>query len=106
MGESKKTLRLKLVTSLGPVLKSEWVLTPGKEYIIGRSPESDVLLLDSYVSRYHAKIFYRDGSWWIVDLGSRNGTLVNGKLIPSGEYVRIVNSDVLTLGTTKLRVIE
>jgi predicted component of type VI protein secretion system len=48
---------------------------------IGRTSESDVALDVRSVSRAHARIFYEGGHYWIKDLGSANGTTVNGKKI-------------------------
>jgi pSer/pThr/pTyr-binding forkhead associated (FHA) protein len=49
---------------------------------IGRDQANDVVILgDSKVSRSHAEIQFRDGRWLLVDLESRNGTLVNRRRI-------------------------
>lgn len=45
---------------------------------IGRNPECQVPLTDPYASSYHARIFFQDGGIFIEDLGSTNGTFVNG----------------------------
>jgi pSer/pThr/pTyr-binding forkhead associated (FHA) protein len=44
---------------------------------VGRAATCDVVLQDTYVSNVHARIFQRDGSWWLEDLGSTNGTYMN-----------------------------
>lgn len=44
---------------------------------IGRREENDVCLRnDTYVSRYHALLHYRNGAWWLEDCNSKNGTFV------------------------------
>jgi pSer/pThr/pTyr-binding forkhead associated (FHA) protein len=48
---------------------------------IGRDVTCEVRLDDPMISRHHAEITRSDGHWWIHDLGSRNGTLVNGERI-------------------------
>jgi hypothetical protein len=66
------------------------------EIVIGRSVECDLVLEDTGVSRRHARIVVGDGGTRIVDLGSANGTLVNGRRI-SGE-VPLSHGDVIMLG--------
>ncbi len=50
-------------------------------FVIGRDPDAEVRLVDNKVSRAHARVFFEDGAWWITDLSSRNGTVVNGQQI-------------------------
>ena len=52
----------------------------GGEYLIGRSPDSDLVLDSPDVSRLHAKFFCQGGNYYFSDLGSRNGSTINGKL--------------------------
>ena len=70
------------------VLKVVKGLTPGREFpvegdcaIVGRHPECDIVLEVAAVSRQHAKIIREMGSYLLEDLGSRNGTLLNGHKI-------------------------
>jgi len=66
------------VRSLSSPVQRTARLKPGA-YIVGRDPGCDIVIPDPYVSRRHARIFYRDGRWYIEDLGSRNGTYVDGE---------------------------
>jgi Protein of unknown function (DUF3662)/FHA domain len=67
--------------------------------VVGRLSTNDVVLADPNVSRRHAEL-RRDGEQWVlVDLGSTNGTLVNGKLAREHE---IKNGDKLSFGTTEV----
>ena len=50
----------------------------GTRLTAGRSADCDVILDDSTVSREHAAFIRRGDAWWVVDLGSTNGTRVNG----------------------------
>jgi pSer/pThr/pTyr-binding forkhead associated (FHA) protein len=51
---------------------------PLKESLtVGRAATCDVAIRDTYVSNVHARIYQRDGSWWLEDLGSTNGTYMN-----------------------------
>lgn len=63
--------------------------------LIGRTPESRVRLTDSRVSRRHAQITSHEGRHRISDLGSTNGTTVNGE---PAEDTRLRNGDVIVLG--------
>ena len=63
---------------------------------IGRSRESDIFLPDQWLSRHHAEIRRKGESWIIVDLNSKNGTLLSGQ--PAKGEVRLRPGDVITLG--------
>jgi hypothetical protein len=61
----------------------DYPLEDGKSYIAGRSSEADLVLADDAVSRKHARFYQQRGRLWVRDLGSRNGTIVNGQPVPS-----------------------
>jgi phosphoserine phosphatase RsbU/P len=63
---------------------------------IGRSRESDIFLPDQWLSRHHAEILKKGDAFFIVDLKSKNGTLLNGQSIQ--EEKRLRAGDVITLG--------
>ena len=63
---------------------------------IGRSRESDIFLPDQWLSRHHAAIEDRGEGFWVNDLNSKNGTLLNGE--PVREWRRLRPGDVITLG--------
>jgi serine phosphatase RsbU (regulator of sigma subunit)/pSer/pThr/pTyr-binding forkhead associated (FHA) protein len=63
-------------------------LTPGRKFLVegqhavlGRHPDCDVVLDVAAVSRHHAKIIHETGRYFLEDLGSRNGTFINGQMI-------------------------
>jgi hypothetical protein len=68
--------------------------------VIGRSRRCDIVLSDPNVSRRHAEIRPRGGSWVLTDLGSTNGSRVNGRRIDGSEVIR--PGDELELGATVL----
>jgi len=63
---------------------------------IGRSRDSDIFLPDQWLSRHHAVIEQRDEAFWVSDLRSKNGTLLNGE--PVRDSHRLRPGDVITLG--------
>jgi len=63
---------------------------------IGRSRESDIFLPDQWLSRHHAAIEERPDGYWVSDLKSKNGTLLNGE--PIRDWKRLRAGDVITLG--------
>jgi len=72
------------------------------EVTIGRSPANDVVLNDPQVSRRHARIILEDGRVTIEDVGSLNGTYVNGE---RAGRARLSANDAIVIGETKLRVL-
>jgi hypothetical protein len=69
---------------------------------IGRSEDSDIFLVDPSVSRNHATVNVDNGIVDVTDLGSTNGTFVNGERIAGSR--RLVSGDVLTFGNTQMRL--
>jgi FhaA, N-terminal domain/FHA domain len=68
---------------------------------IGRSRQCDVVLEDANISRQHAELRPRGGSWVLTDLGSTNGSRLNGHQVERSEVVR--PGDEIELGATVLR---
>jgi hypothetical protein len=54
------------------------LLREGESPVVGRDHECDIPIADGRVSSRHARLVCRGGAWWLLDLGSKNGTLVNG----------------------------
>ena len=84
----------RLIITEGPLAGSTVPLSP-TSISIGRSPSCTLVLEDSYASSRHARIFPTDGTWWLEDLGSTNGTTLAGHPVhgtvelPMGVPVRI-----------------
>jgi len=91
-----------LVAYAGASLGRIFPLLPG-EAIIGRAPDVQVTLLDSEVSRHHARITFDGGQVWLEDLGSTNGTLVNGER--SRGAVTLGAGDRVAIGTHVLKLV-
>jgi hypothetical protein len=69
---------------------------------IGRSESSQIRLDDTYVSTTHARLFPRNGSWYVEDLGSTNGTYLNQQRVSSSSEVH--PGDTLKVGKTVLEL--
>jgi hypothetical protein len=66
---------------------------------LGRGLGNDVILEDTRVSRHHAQLRYRQRRFWVTDLGSTNGTFVNGERVNESA---LRDGDVLSLGGLEL----
>lgn len=72
-------------------------------YVIGRGRQNDLqIAVDSEISRKHAQITRNGDSFYVEDLGSTNGTLVNGRLV---ESARLMGGEELQVGLTRLRFV-
>ena len=67
---------------------------------IGRSQNNSITLDDAFSSTEHVLIARRAGKWWLEDLGSRNGTLLND--VPLDAPTVLVSGDIVTVGRTPL----
>lgn len=81
----------------------EFPLKGDKQLIIGRSSELDMVLVEDMVSRKHAKISMSGGKITIEDLGSTNGTFVNGEKVKTA---RIKEGDRILIGTSILKLVK
>ena len=78
------------------------------EWLIGRSPDSDLVLDSPDISRLHAKFFVKGGNYYFSDLGSRNGSIFNGKQaekdrpysLSDGDVIRIADYVLILEGVT------
>ena len=80
----------------------EFPLRPHREIVIGRSSELDMVLVEDMVSRKHAKITTDDKTVSIQDLGSTNGTFVNGEKI---RKVELKDGDRILIGTSIVKLV-
>jgi hypothetical protein len=69
---------------------------------IGRHGDNTIILPDEQVSRHHAEIVMQGGRWVISDLGSANGTYVNGQRIVGPQVLN--HGDSIRLGQTQFRI--
>jgi pSer/pThr/pTyr-binding forkhead associated (FHA) protein len=88
-----------LIATLPGGQKREYALSK-TEASIGRAATSDIALRDSKVSRAHTRLECGPEGCWVIDLGSANGTKLNGAPV---DRARLSPGDVITVGTTSLR---
>jgi hypothetical protein len=96
----------RLSASGGPLLAWLWgeqgvsgeYLLASHSVTVGRDPGSDVVLIDSTVSREHAKIEYCEEQWWLQPADSAGPTWVNGQPVEPGQRVPVTDGDRLRFG--------
>ncbi len=86
----------------GKYAGQEFPLGPEESYIAGRSPEADIVLADDTVSRKHARFYRTRDLVWVRDLGSRNGTIVNGQTV---QRHCLREGDRVAIGSSLARVV-
>jgi len=96
-----KNYALKFIS--GKYQGGEFPLKVDKQIVIGRSSELDMVLVEDMVSRKHAKIMISAGNITIEDLGSTNGTFVNGEKV---KQARLKEGDRILIGTSILKLIQ
>jgi serine phosphatase RsbU (regulator of sigma subunit) len=92
--------RLKVISGLHPGSLIE--VKDGA--VIGRSRSADLQFEEKTLSRQHARFVMADGQWKIVDLGSSNGTFVNGIAVRTGRLLR--DGDEIRLGEVRLQFVS
>lgn len=89
-----------LIIYKGTLAGTRWTLDDSPT-TLGRAPDSDIVLPDRQVSRYHARIEQDDDGYLLRDLGSKNGTFVNGEQV-RGQPYRLRDGDEIDLATSIL----
>jgi hypothetical protein len=83
-----------------PILALDWTGSTA-QLLIGRGSSCDLVMQDRTVSRRHAQLFFREGSWILIDLRSTNGTYINGSRVRRSQ---LLPGDELAFGEETLRV--
>jgi|GEM_PF-257414 len=97
-------LRLRWVDPSTPQFEQSYILIEGATVTIGRSIENDIQISTRLLSRQHSVITYTDGMPMIQDLGSSNGTFVNGKRLESYHMFHLVAGDLIQYGDIEIQV--
>ena len=101
-GQRKKERTWSVSVERGPKeLRGVSIVVRGP-VIVGRSPGADIVVGAGYVSGRHARFSHMGQNLFVEDLGSTNGTAVNGQVI--GEPVALKNGDVVNVGDVAIRV--
>lgn len=92
----------RLVIHSGEGVGRDHVLSGG-ECVVGRDADATFTLEDSLVSRRHYRVVYEDGAYWVEDLGSTNGTLVNARRM---QRLQLVDGDRIRAGNTEVLFVQ
>ena len=101
-GQRKKERTWNLSVERGPKELRGVTIAVHGPVIVGRSPSADIVIGASYVSARHARFSLMGQNLFVEDLGSTNGTAVNGQ--PIADPVALSNGDVVTVGDVSIRV--
>lgn len=94
---------MKIICQVVPVVGVPFEVEPeGDVVIIGRSSDAGIVVPDRSMSRRHAKLVRNGNGWLIVDLGSRNGTLLDGRRIDGA--MPLEPGSTLKIGSTTITV--
>lgn len=94
--EGTKVVMIKSETQQGTELEVDDVM------VLGRSPEADVNLDDPYASEFHMRLVAQENGMVLHDLGSTNGTYVNGRRVTAPTSLR--RGDTIQVGKTVMEV--
>lgn len=101
-GQRKKDSTWNLSVERGPKELRGLNITVNGPIIVGRSPGADIVIGAGYVSARHARFTLMGQNLFVEDLGSTNGTTVNGK--PISNPTALKNKDAVTIGDVVIRV--
>ncbi|MFR8927171.1 FHA domain-containing protein [Peptoniphilus senegalensis] len=98
-GDSLDDAYLKVVNRLDSLnfKMQEYYVIDG-DITLGRSSRNDIVIKDKFVSKNHLKIIDDNQAYFIEDLGSANGTFLNGAKIEPNEVIELQNNDKIGVG--------
>jgi len=101
-GQRRKERTWNLSVEKGPKELRGVTIAVRGPVIVGRSPNADIVIAAGYVSARHARFSLMGQNLFVEDLGSTNGTAVNGQ--PISEPVALNNNDIVNVGDVSIRV--
>ncbi len=103
-GAKKQPRGLGLSVVRGPKEISGITLPLTGPIVVGRSPDADLVIADDFVSSLHMKMTPSGNGAVVEDLGSTNGTLVNGQ--PATRPLNVEAGDLIEIGANQLKVVR
>lgn len=101
----EKTIGLEILrTGDNEEIKKGAIVPVRRGISIGRKNDNNLILNDSYVSGHHAKIYLKNGEYYLEDMASTNGTLLNNLALKGKTTLRI--GDEIKIGSSLFRVID
>ena len=85
-------------------LYRELAVSDGDVITIGREKDNAVPLELGVLSRHHARVFAKDGVWFVEDLDSANGTYHRGKQLAPNAKEEVANGDIVRFGTVAMSI--
>jgi hypothetical protein len=101
-GQNRKSDSWTIAVQHGPRELRGVRMTVSGPIVVGRAPGADIVIAASYVSGRHARFSLLGESLIVEDLGSTNGTMVNGAPIHAAEQLE--DGDIVSIGDVTLRV--
>ena len=102
VASEERAVRAELRVTGGAAQGTIFEVTEAQKSVIGRSASNSIAIEDDEISRRHCEIEFRDGAFWLSDLGSANGTRVNGA--PLNEPYALRDGDLIQIGQSELEV--
>ena len=94
VGKIQNTPYLKIVIPSRP---DEVLRLEGHQWILGRDESCSIMIADNKVSRRQIEIVETEGRFFVTDLGSSNGTILNGELLPPNQAHPLLSNDVILI---------
>ncbi|MDZ4064951.1 MAG: FHA domain-containing protein [Coriobacteriia bacterium] len=103
-GSKKQPKGLGLTVVRGPKEISGITLPLTGPIVVGRSPDADLVIADDFISAIHLRVIPSADGATVEDLGSTNGTLVNGQ--PATRPLGVSVGDLIEIGTNQLKIVR